>query len=528
MANTAEARGQKLQQGKFLRTVETVGNKMVQPVTMFGILCVIVVLLSWIGSVLGWSATGLMYDSKAGAVVETTVTLTNMLSREGIIYMMDNFISNVINYSPLGTMIVMFVGIGLADGSGFIAICLRKVVKVCPEKIVLPVLMILSVCGNLASASCTLVLCPIAAVIYYNYGKHPIAGMMGVLAAITAGYSANFIPADVDAILSGITTEAAAQIDPNYVVTPLANYYFMFAGTIILGLVCWFVTEKFIEPMLGEFDPADAGEELVDVNLEEITEKETKAFRAAILTLLALVAILVVLCIPENSIMRNAATGSLLTKSVLMNDLILILTILFFIPSLVYGFMSGKFKSEKDVVNQIYKSFGKMASVLAVALTAGQFMKWFSYSKLGNLVAFAGANLLQKLALPNVLVLLVFAIFTALVNILMNSASAKWYIFAPVFVPMLMQLGIAPEVTQLFYRVADSCTNAVTPLNSMLPVVIMMMQKYKKDAGIGTYVATCLPYSLAFFAVWIPIAVIWYAIGLPIGPGAALTYVMPV
>jgi aminobenzoyl-glutamate transport protein len=524
MAGSVEAKGQRMKDSKFLRTVETVGNKMVQPMTLFGILCLVVLVLSWIGSAMGWSATGEMYNTATGAVEETTVTVYNLMSRDGIDYILRNFVNNVITYSPLGVMLVMFLGIGLADGSGLIAIALRKVVKSTPEKLLVPVLLTISVCGNLASSACSLVLVPIAGVVFLNYGKHPIAGMMGCLAAITAGYSANLIPTDVDATLSAITTEAAHLIDPNYTVSPMSNYYFMVAGTFILGLLCWFITEKFIEPMLGEYDPSEAGSDLSEFKLVDITEKESKAFRTSMLVLLGLLVLLVVLCIPQDSVFRNAETGSLVTKSLLMDALIPILSILFFVPSLVYGFMTGIFKSERDVVNQIYKSFGSLASVFAVAITAGQFMKWFSVSKLGNLLAFAGAELLGKANLPFVVVLVIFALFTALLNVFMNSATAKWYIFAPVFVPMLMQLGISPELTQLFYRVGDSCTNAVTPLNSFLPVTIMFLQRYKKDAGIGTYVATLLPYSVGFLIVWVLVAAIWFLLGIPIGPGATLFY----
>lgn len=511
-----------MKQSKFLRAVERGGNKMVQPMTLFGILCIIVLALSLIGSLCGWSATGEMYNKATKVVEETTVSVYNLLSRDGITYMLNNFVSNVISYSPLGVMLVMFLGIGLADGSGLIAVAIRKVVKHTPRKILIPVLMLISVCGNLASSSCTLVLVPLAGVIYLNYGKHPIAGMMGVLAAITAGYSANLIIADTDAVLAAITQEAARIINPEYVVTPMANYYFMFVGAFILAITAWLVTEKVIEPMLGEYDPAEASEDISEFKLVDITEKESKAFRVSMLTLLGLIVLLVVLCIPQNSIFRNPDNGSLLSGSLLMSALIPLLTILFFVPSVVYGRMTGIFKGERDIVFQIYKSFGSLASVFAVAITAGQFMKWFAKSNLGTLLAFGGANLLGRLNLNYVVLLVIFILFCAFINIFMNSASAKWYIFAPVFVPMFMQLGIAPELTQLAYRIGDSCTNAVTPLNSFLPVIIMFMQKYKKDSGIGTYVATLLPYSLWFLAVWTVVAIIWFGLGLPIGPGANL------
>lgn len=522
MSNNAEARGEKLRNGRFLRAVERVGNKMVQPMTLFGILCIIVVLLSAIGSALGWSATGEMYNNTSKAVEMTTIEVYNLLSADGITYMLNNYVNNVITYSPLGVMLVMFLGIGMADGSGLIAIALRKVVKHAPRRILIPILMLVGVCGNLASSSATLVLVPIAGVIYYSYGKHPLAGMMGMLAAITSGYSANLIITDTDAVLSSITQEAARILNPNYTVTPMANYFFLVFSSFLLAILVTLITEKIVEPMLGPYDPSQAGEDLSDVKLEEITAQESKAFTRAMLTLLALLVILVVLCIPQNSIFRNPDTGSLVNGSLLMNALIPLLSILFFIPSLVYGFQAGIFKGEKDVVAQIYRSFGSLASVFAVAITAGQFMKWFSKTNLDKILAFRGAEFLGKLNINYVLLLAIFMLLTTLLNIFMNSATAKWYVFAPVFVPMLMQLGIAPELAQLAYRIGDSCTNGVTPLNSFLPVILMFMQKYKKDSGIGTYVATLIPYSVGFLIVWGAISLVWFALKLPIGPGANL------
>ena len=524
MSNNAEAKGLKMRNSKAMQTIERVGNKMVQPVTLFGILCLIVLALSWIGSLLGWSATGEMYNKASGLVEVSTVNVFNLLSRDGITYMLENFVSNVIGYSPLGVMLVMFLGIGMADGSGFITIVIRKIVKNTPRRILIPVLMLVGVCGNLASSSATLVLVPIAGIVFLNYNRHPLAGMMGMLAAITSGYSANLIVTDTDAVLSVVTQEAARIIDPNYVVSPLCNYYFIVLSAFMLAILCTVVTEKIIEPMLGPYDPSEAGEDLSKFTLDEATEQETKAFRAAMLTLVVMLVALVVLCIPSTSIFRNASTGSLLVGSLLMNALIPILSLLFFVPSLVYGLKCGLFKSERDVVNTLYTSFAKLSSVFAIALTAGQFMKWFAKSNLGTILAFKGAELLGKMNLNYIVLLLIFILITTLVNILMNSGTAKWYIFAPVFVPMLMKLGIAPELTQLAYRIGDSCTNGVTPLNSFLPVILMFMQRYKKDAGIGTYVATLLPYSVAFLVAWSVFFVIWMLVGLPIGPGANLFY----
>lgn len=526
MSNSVEERGNKLRGSRAMRAIERAGNKMVQPITMFGILCLIVLVLSLLGGVFGWSATGEMYNKSTGAVENTTVYVFNLLSRDGITYILENFVKNVVEYAPLGVMLVMFVGIGLADGAGLFAVLLRKIVEHAPEKVLVPILMLVGVCGNLASSSMTLILVPLAGLIYLNYGKHPLAGMMGMLAAITSGFSANLILTDTDVVLASITQEAARIIDPNYVVTPVANYFFMVASAIFLALLCTFVTEKVIAPMLGPYDLSEAGEDLSELTMNEITDKENKAFKAAMYTLLAMIIVLVICCIPANSIFRNPETGSLIMNSLLMKALVPILALLFFVPALVFGYRSGVFTSERDVVNMIYKSYGKLVSVFAIALTAGQFMRWFGKSNLGTVLAFKGADFLSKLDINYILLLVIFIIFSGLINILMNSGTAKWYIFAPVFIPMMMKLGISPELTQLAYRIGDSCTNAVTPLNSFLPVILLFMQRYKKDAGIGTYVATLLPYTLYFLVAWVIFFVLWMLLGIPIGPGATLFFAM--
>lgn len=509
--------------GRFLDKVEYIGNRLPQPVTLFAILAIIVVVLSGLGSMFNWSATGELYDAAAGGLTTKTVEVVSLMNIEGVRYMLTTAVNNFVTYAPLGVVLTLFFGIGVADGSGFLAVLIRKIVQATPKWLVCPVIIFIGVCSNIVSTSATIILVPMAALIFMANDRHPLAGIAAAIAGLTGGYSANLLICDVDPILAGITTTAAAVIDPTYVVTPVANWYFMVASTFFLAIVGTFVCEKIVEPTLGKWDSSMAGEPLQNIEFKDVTSQESKAMKVCLSILLIMILALVAMCIPANSWLRNAETGSLIVKSTLMDAMIPLLTIMFFVPSVIYGFMVGTFKSEKDVVIQINKTIASCVSLITLAFTAAQFVKYFNYSNLGTILAIKGAEFLAAINMPNILLIVIFVFFAAFINIFMNSSTAKWNIFAPLFVPMFMQIGISPEVTQLAYRVADSCTNSVTPLNSFLPYILVMLCKYKKDSGIGTYVSLLLPYSLVFLACWTVMLVIWLLTGLPIGPGAMVS-----
>ena len=513
---------------RFLDGVERVGNKMPEPMTLFLVLAIAVLIIAHIGSIFGWSATGMMYNAATGAVEEQTVKVTSLLTGEGITYMLNNMVKLFVNYSALGITLVMFFGVAVADGSGYLALAIKRFIRVTPSKLIYPVIIFIGVCSNIVNATATLILLPLTAMIFLAYKKHPIAGMMMAFAAINCGLTANVMLTNMDALVGGATEQAARILDPGYTVPITANWYFMIASCFMMAIVGTIITKRVVEPMLGPYDPIAAGvdeRELKALESEE-TPQEKKAFKWANLTLLAMVIGLVAVCIPENSIMRNPTTGSLIDGSLLMNQMVIFVAILLFVPSLVYGFIAGVFKTEKDVLNQIYKTFAGQASFICVAFTAAQFLDWFAKSNLATFISLRGAEILSNLNVHWILLVVIFIVFCAIINIFMFSATAKWFMFAPVFVPMLMVIGISPEITQLAYRIGDSCTNAISPMSPYIPFIVALMQKYKKDSGMGTHFATLVPYAFGFLVAWIIFFVIYALLGLPIGPGISNFYAM--
>lgn len=511
---------------RFLGVVERVGNKMPEPMTLFLILAVGVLVIAHIGALLGWSAAGVMYNSATGQVESQTIMVTSLLTKDGITYILNNMVKLFVNYSALGITLVMFFGIAVADGSGYLALVIKRFIRVTPKNLVYPAIIFIGVCSNIVNATATLIMLPLCAMIFMGYKRHPIAGMMMAFASINCGLTANVMLTNIDALMGGATQQAAQILDPNYTVPITANWYFMVASTFMIAIVGTFITRRVVEPMLGPFDPAEANVDMREVQALEAEEtpQQKKAFRWANLTLLAMVLCMVVLCIPQDSIFRNAETGSLIDGSLLMNQMVIFVAVLFFVPSLVYGRIVGIFKTEKDVVQQIYKTFAGQASFICVAFTAAQFLDWFSKTQLASFISLRGADLLSRMNVHWILLLVVFIIFCAFINIFMFSATAKWFMFAPVFVPMLMTIGISPEMTQLAYRIGDSCTNAISPMSPYIPFILTLMAKYKKDCGMGTYFSLLVPYALGLLAAWIVFFVIYALFGIPIGPGISNFY----
>lgn len=499
---------------------------MPEPITLFLLLAVFVLIIAHVGSIFGWSATGELYNAAAGQVEPQTIKVVTLLDREGIVYILSNLVKTFVNYSPLGITLVMFFGIAIADGSGYLAIMIKKFIRVTPRSLVCPAIIFIGICSNVINASATLILLPLSAMIFMGYKRHPIAGMMVAFASINSGFSANLMLTNVDALLAGATEQAAQIIDPGYLVNISSNWYFMIASTFLLAIAGTVITVRIVEPMLGPFDPIAAGIDISEVNALETEETplEKKAFLWANITLLVMFALMVAVCLPQDSIFRNPTTGSLIENSLLMNQMIIFVAIFFFLPSLVYGKIAGIFKTEKDVVNQIYKTFASLVSFICVAFTAAQFLDWFGKTQLATVLAINGADLLGKMNIHWVLLLCIFIFFCAFINIFMFSATAKWFMFAPVFVPMLMRLGISPEMTQLAYRLGDSCTNSISPMSPYIPYIIMLMQKYKKDAGMGTHFSLLMPYAVGMLVAWTVFFVIYALLPIPIGPGVSNFY----
>ncbi|MCI6886369.1 MAG: AbgT family transporter [Lachnospiraceae bacterium] len=502
----------------FLNGIETVGNRLPHPITMFALLAAAVVLISGICAMFGVSATGEMVDSKTMEVSEQTISVVSLMNREGLAYMLTHAVSNFTGFAPLGVVLVTMLGVGCAEGSGYLTALMKKAVSVTPAAVVTPMLVFLGVMSNVASDIGYVVLIPIGAVVFMAYGRHPLAGLAAAFAGVSGGFSANLLIGTLDPMLAGISTEAAHMVDPGYTVGATANWYFMIVSTFLIVLIGTLVTDRIVEPRLSAHRHTD---ESVD-SQTALSEQERRALRLANLTLFGFVTLVAVLALPQNSFLRNPETGSLMSHSPFMSGLIVLISLLFFLPSVVYGRVSGNYKSEKDVCSQLGANMASMGSYIALAFVASQFIGYFNYTKLGTVLALKGAEVLGNSGVSGPVLMVCMILFSAAINLLMGSASAKWTILAPVFVPMFMLLGYSPELTQVAYRIGDSCTNLITPLMTYFAMVVVFAKKYDERSGIGTLTATMLPYSIFFLIGWSALLVVWMLFGLPLGPGAVL------
>ncbi len=506
-----------------LNAVEKAGNSLPHPVTIFAILALFVIVLSAVLSALGVSATGTLVSG--GELKEQTVTVVSLLTRDGLAYIFSNAVSNFTSYAPLGMVLVAMLGVGVAEQSGMINTLLKKAVKVTPAKLLSPMMVFLGVMSNIASDSGYVILIPLGAMMFKACGRHPIAGLAAAFAGVSGGFSANLLIGTLDPLLAGITQSAVAIIDPNYEVAVMGNYIFLCVSTFLITIVGTIITDKIIEPRLGKYDPSmgEGGDE--DTDLTTITEAENKALKKAGIAALVYALIIVACCVMPNSFFLNE-NGSLLGRpaSPFINGIVVIIALLFFIPGVVYGKAIGTLKNEKAVAGAMAKAMAGMGSFLALAFVSSQFIQYFSYTKMGTIIALAGASFLKSINIGLIPLVIIFVLFSAFMNLFMGSASAKWNILAPVFVPMFMLLGYSPELCQLAYRIGDSSTNIITPMMTYYAVIIIFAQKYDKKAGIGTITATMLPYSVAFLVSWTLLFIIWLSAGLPIGLGTSLFY----
>ena len=502
-----------------LNGIERVGNGLPHPVTLFAIFALAIVVISAVCAALGVSATGNLVSG--GELKETTVTAVSLLTKEGLAYMFTSAVNNFTTYAPLGMVLVAMLGVGVAEQSGMINSLLKNVVRVTPKRLLTPMIVFLGIMSNVASDAGYVILIPLGAMMFRACGRHPIAGLAAAFAGVSGGFSANLVVGTLDPLLAGISEAAAVMVDPTYKVQVMGNYFFMCASTVLLTILGTIITEKVVEPRLGTYNGELEGEE--DDSLITVTDKEKKGLRNAGIAAVIFVAIIVAACIPADSFFRNA-DGQLLGNTPLINSIVTLIALLFFIPGTVYGLTVDTFKDNKDVANAMSKAMASMGSFLALAFVSAQFIKYFEYTKLGTIIALSGAAFLKSINIGLIPLAVIFVIFSAFMNLFMGSASAKWNILAPVFVPMFMIMGYSPELCQLIYRIGDSCTNIITPMMTYYAVIIIFAQRYDKKAGIGTITATMLPYSVCFLICWTIFMIIWLTAGLPIGIATSIFY----
>lgn len=493
---------------KSLDYIEIVGNKLPHPATLFGLLAITIALLSWLGATMNWQV---VHPSDG-----TTIGVNNLLSGEGIRWIWTNITHNFVNFPPLGYVLAVMIGIGVAEGSGLFTSMIRALVINTHPRLITAAIVMAGVLSHLASEAGYVILIPLGALIFHTLGRHPMAGLAAAFCGVSGGFGANFLIGSVDPILAGLSQSAAQIVDPNMTINVAVNFYFMFVSAILVVILGTFVTDKIVEPRLGKYTGnADK------VSIEDISPVEKKGLRYAGLTLLATVVLLIITIVPEWGILRNPETGDVL-HSPFFDGIITAILIFFLLPGLVYGLIVGSIKNDKDFMKHIAKSMGSLSTYIVLVFFAAQFVYFFKYSNLGLVLAINGAEFLSNVGLTGIPLIIAFVLLSAFINMFMGSASAKWAIMAPVFIPMFMILGYHPALTQATFRVGDSVTNVITPMMSYFALIVAYAQKYDENYGIGTIISTMVPYTVMFTIFWTLLLIVWILLGLPLGFGGPL------
>lgn len=492
-----------------LDVIERVGNKLPHPVTLFAIFSVMVVLLSAVFSAMGVKVADPMNEGEF-------LTVKNLLSKEGIAYLFESAVTNFTGFAPLGTVLVTMLGIGIAERTGLISAALRGLVTSVPKQLLTAALVFGGVMSSMAADAGYVVLTPLGAVLFAGLGRHPLAGLAAAFAGVSGGFSANLLLTSLDPLLGGLTKDAAAIFDPAYAenINYAMNYYFMIVSVFLITIVGTLVTDKIVEPRLGTFK-GDVKEEV-----EYLSAVEKKGLWGALISIIITSIGIALLVIPEWGPLRGGEEN--IINAPFFHSLVPIILILFFVPGFVYGRITKSIKDDKDVADQLSDTMATMGSYIVLAFVAAQFVAYFKESNLGLVLAVNGAELLESTGFKGIPLILAFIVISGFINLFIGSASAKWAIMAPVFVPIMMQIGYTPEFTQLVYRIADSTTNIISPLMPYFAIVIAFAQKYDKKVGIGTLIATMLPYSIALTIAWVAMLIVWMLLGIDIGPGSSI------
>ncbi len=564
---------------KFLGIVEKVGNMLPHPATLFVIFAALTVVLSW-----AFSLTDI-YVIKPGS--EEIIRPFNLLSVKGIQMMLMELVTNFTGFAPLGTVLVALLGIGIAESSGLIASTIRLIVqnaykvligmmlslaaiaigtmlffnpvflhiagvalftglsvfaiwyinKNHPDYILSFIIVFSGILSNMASEIGYVLLVPLGAIMFIGAGRHPIAGFAAAFAGVSGGYSANLLIGTIDPLLAGLSEEAAHIIDPTYTVNSLANYFFMFVSTFTIAIAGTWVTQRFVEPRLGKYEGDEAmSDEDID-KIKALTPQEKKGVAYALIAGATFAGIILYGAIPSDGFMRDASlqmsegmdwiTFQLKSLKPLMQSVVAFIFIGGAVMGIGYGIGAKTFKSDSDVMNGMGKAMETLGIYIVLVFFAAQFVAYFKWTNLGIIFAITGAEVLQASGLGPIPLMIAFIILSAIINLVMGSASAKWAIMAPVFIPMFMLIGYSPELIQGAYRVGDSVTNIISPMMSYFALIVAFMERYVKKAGIGTVIATMLPYTIVFFLVWTVMFIIWFWLGIPLGPDSPMFIDIP-
>jgi len=529
---------------RMLDGVEKIGNRVPHPVMIFLGLILLIILLSSILSALDVKVTyevaepapvtgqetypggtlepstvyppETLYEHPVETHTQTT-EIKSLLTADGIRFIFTSAVDNFTNFGVVGVILVAMIGVGLAESAGLIGALIRKLVKVAPKWSLTFIIVLLGILSSIASDAGYLVLIPLGAVAFMAVGRHPLAGLAAAFAAVGATFGVNILITPVDGIITEVTNESASLVDPSRTIALTSNIFFGIGSTIFLALLITFITERIIEPRLGKYTGGPVDEE---ETTDESAAAESRGLRFALWGFLAVLALLVLLSAPPNGILRNPATGSLVEDSPLMDGLIFIIMLIFLVTGLCYGAGAGTLKGSSKVMEAITKTFAGLGGLIFMLLVIAQFIAYFNYTNMATVAAVKMADWLEGANVGALWLLVGFIVVTLILDIIIPGVIPKWAIFAPVFVPLFLRLGVAPQTVLAAYRVGDSPVNVITPLMVYLPFIVLLAQKYKKQAGVGTVVSLMIPYTLIIAVAWTLFFVAWYLLGIPLGPGA--------
>ncbi|MEM1113156.1 MAG: AbgT family transporter [Pseudomonadota bacterium] len=497
-----------------LATVERVGNKLPDPAVLFIALLFIVWALSFLLSFISYDAI----DPRSGQPIE----VINQLSGTAMAAFFSSLVTNFSHFHPIGVVLVAMLGIGVAEHTGYINAALRAMLGVTARWLLTPMVIVVGIVSHTAADAGYVLVIPMGGVIFYAAGRHPLAGIAAAFAGVSGGFSANFIPGALDPMLQGISQSGAQLLDPDIQLNPLNNFFFTASSSVLIIALGWLVTERIVEPRL---QASELDGDLEDLpTMSPLTEAERRGLRAGNWALLGGVLLLALTAWPEDSAWRGPEGTLTELGAPLMASIVSLIFVLFLIPAIAYGIRAGTVTSARDVIEGMTRAMNTMSYYLVIMFFIAQFIYAFGQSNLGVLLAVKGAEGLKALALPAGFTIAGIVVISGLLNLFVGSASAKWALLAPIFVPMLMELGISPDLTQAAYRVGDSTTNIITPLMPYFPLVVVYCQRYIKTTGIGTVTALMLPYSLIFMVTWTLYLLLYWSLGLPLGLQSTYSY----
>jgi aminobenzoyl-glutamate transport protein len=512
MSRTTEGPQTVLQ--KLLDVVERVGNKVPHPAVLFLLLIGVVILLSHVFYLTGTRVSYQRINLQTHQPESVTTAVSSLLRTDGLRFIFTSVVSNFVNFGPVGIILVAMIGVGLAERAGLIQALIRKIVLIAPRQTMTAIVVTLGLLSSIASDAGYLVLIPLGAVAFHSLGRHPLAGLAAAFAGVAAAFGVNFLVKPIDGILAEMTNDAIHIVDPAKSIDLTANFYFGVASSLLLIVVCTLITSNLIEPRLGEYQgdsPAEEGESL--------SAEESRGLRFALGALAGCVLVLAFLTVPPGAALRNPATGAILGNSPFMASLVFLIMLAFLTTGLAYGLGAGTIQSTQDGIDAIVKTISDLGGLLFLFFVISQFVAYFNFSNMGTILAVRLADALKDASLNNITLLLAFLVIGFLLCIPIPNILPKWAIIAPVFVPLFMKLGVAPDVVLAAYRVSDSPPNVINPLLPHFALVVGFARRWQRDAGVGTIVAMMLPYTAVTFVAWTLLFLAWYLLGLPFGPG---------